>query len=293
MCLLTKSGGQHTPGLWTRQVKWMNAKTLPVLHLGLPLPGKSVLPVPSPVPQQAFPWPPALPSAALCPQHCCDLSTGCWGCFWAKSCQHHLLSALVPLDPSAHLARGVLLNSLSKAGNGCQKCLLRVALILKCHKPQAACNEWQTCHWFWVVENKRQCLGRVLGQGVRPLWTHPGLCGSVSAWGWSCAAHQLSQGGCRVEWRLLLSLNLPAVSLFEASQREVKGLWGEDLQGMETLCWWLANKCSSITASPTPLTFWPQCLCEQGLSCCEFEGLCLTQFLCSEQTLTAFRTSLI
>lgn len=161
MCFLTKSGGQHTPGLWTRQIKWMNAKTLPVLHLGLPLPGKSVLPVPSPVPQQAFPWPPALPSAALCPQHCCDLRTGCWGCFWAKSCQHHLLSALVPLDPSAHLARDVLLNSLSKAGKGCQKCLLRVALILKCHKPQAACNEWQTCHWFWVVENKRQCLGRV------------------------------------------------------------------------------------------------------------------------------------
>lgn len=39
-----------------------------------------------------------------------------------------------------------------------------------------------------------------------------------------------------MEWRLLLSLNLSAVSLFEASKREVKGLWREDLQGMETLC---------------------------------------------------------
>lgn len=82
-----------------------------------------------------LPRPPVPPPAAPCPQPCCDPGTGCWGCFWAKSCQHNLLPALVPLDPSAHLARGVLLNSLNRAGNGCQKCLLRVALILKCPKP--------------------------------------------------------------------------------------------------------------------------------------------------------------
>lgn len=46
----------------------------------------------------------------------------------------------------------------------------------------------------------------------------------------------LAKGAGRVEWRLLLCLNLFAVSLFKASKREVKGLWGEDLQGMETLC---------------------------------------------------------
>lgn len=124
-------GGQHMPGLWTRQVKWMNAKALCLCCIwGLLWAGRTVLTVPSPVP---------LSRISHGHQHClllpCVLRTGCWGCFWAKSCQHDLLSALVPLGPSAHLARGVLLTSLNKAGNGCRKCLLRVALILKCYKP--------------------------------------------------------------------------------------------------------------------------------------------------------------
>lgn len=88
----------------------------------------------------------------------------------------------------------------------------------------------------------------------------------------------LVEGGCV----LLLSLKLSAVSLFKTGRTEVKGLRGEDLQGMETPCWWFDNKCSAIIASPTPLTFWPHSAhYEQGLSCAEFEGLSLTQSLCS------------
>lgn len=112
-------------------------------------------------------------------------------------------------------------------------------------------------------------------------WSHPGLRWWVSAWGRSCSACQLSQGD-RHRGGLLLSLKLSAVSLFKPSKTEVKGLRGEDLQGMETPRWWFDNKCSAITASPTPLTFWPHSAhYEQGLSGSEFEGLSLTQSLCS------------
>lgn len=131
-------GGQHTPGLWTRQVKWVHAKSHCLCCIwGVPSAGKTFLTVPSPEPRQTFSWPSVLPAAALHPQHCCDLGTGCWGCFWAKPCQHDLLSALVPLDPPVpqHIWPEVLLTSLNKEGNGCQKCLLMVAHILKCHKP--------------------------------------------------------------------------------------------------------------------------------------------------------------
>lgn len=80
----------------------------------------------------------------------------------------------------------------------------------------------------------------------------------------------------------LLSLKVSAVSFFKTSRTEAKDLRGEGLQGMETPCWWFDNKCSAITASPTPLTFWPcSAYYKQGMSWSEFEGLSLTQSLCS------------
>lgn len=130
--------------------------------------------------------------------------------------------------------------------------------------------------------NRTYHLWRALGEGVRPPQSHPRLLLSQCTGPELCCFPAKPGGMCVCVCVLLLSLKLSTVSLFITSRTEVKGLRGEDLQGMESLCWWSDNKCSAITASPTPLTFWPcSARYEQGLSCSEFEGLSLTQSLCS------------
>lgn len=89
-----------------------------------------------------------------------------------------------------------------------------------------------------ILGNGKQKTVLVKGAGARskspanPPWAvWPSQCVGLEL----CCSPADPRGLAGVEWRLLLSLNLSAVSLFKASKREVKGLGGEDLQGMETL----------------------------------------------------------